>query len=76
VTTAQAAAPTPRQILEEARGLRLEVILTTPSGERWVVINGTSYREGDAVAGMEIVEIQGTRIKLQRAGMMCLLRMD
>jgi Type II secretion system protein B len=76
VATAPAAAPTTKQTLEEARGLRLEVILTTPSGERWVVINGTSYREGDAVAGMEIVEIQETRIKLQRAGTTCLLRMD
>ena len=34
------------------------MILTIPSGERWVVINGASYREGDAVAGMEIVEIR------------------
>jgi len=70
------AGPTPKHLMETAKGLKVEMILTAPSGERWVVINGESYREGDAVAGMEIVEIQGTRIKLQHAGMTCLLRMD
>jgi hypothetical protein len=65
-----------RQMLESVKGLKVDVILTTPSGEKWVVINGANYREGDAVAGMEIVEIQGTRVKLQQAGVTCLLRME
>jgi hypothetical protein len=70
------AMPETRQMLDSVKGLKVEVILTTATGERWVVINGVNYREGDAVAGMEIVEIQGTRVKLQLAGTTCLLRMD
>ncbi len=64
------------QVLETVKGLRLEVILITPAGERWAVINARNYREGDAVAGMEIVEIQEGRVKLQQGGITCLLRMD
>jgi hypothetical protein len=71
-----ASAMTARQVLACVKGLRLEVIMTTPAGERWVVINGESYREGDAVDGMEIVEIQGTRVRLQQAGIVCLLPMN
>jgi len=68
--------PTPREILEKVKGLRLEVIVITSAGERWAVINGENYREGDAVAGLEIVEIQEGRAKLQQGGVTCLLRMD
>lgn len=66
----------PPKVLETVRGLRLEVILITPAGERWAVINGESYREGDTVAGLEIVEIQEGRVRMQQAGTTCLLRMD
>jgi len=69
-------APTAKKVLETLKGLRLEVILMTPAGDRWAVINGESYREGDAVAGLEIVEIQEGRVRLQKAGMTGLLRMD
>ena len=67
---------TPQAILEVVRNLRLEVTLITPAGERWAVIGGVNYREGDTIAGMEIVEIQEGRVKLRQAGMTCLLRMD
>jgi hypothetical protein len=63
-------------ILEVVRNLRLEVTLITPAGERWAVIGGENYREGDTIAGMEIVEIQEGRVKLRQAGCTCLLRMD
>jgi hypothetical protein len=63
-------------ILEVVRNLRLEVTLITPAGERWAVIDGVNYREGDTIAGMEIVEIQEGRVKLRQAGMTCLLRID
>jgi len=69
-------APTPPQVMEVVKGLKLEIILITPAGERWAVINGASYREGDAVAGLELVEIQEGHVKLQQAGLTCLLRMD
>lgn len=68
--------PTPQKVLETAKSLRLAVILITPTGERWAVINGERYREGDAVAGLEIVEIREGHVKLQQAGVICLLRMD
>ena len=70
------AAPAVQAVLEAVRGLRLEVILTTPAGERWAVINGRNLREGDRVAGLEIVEIQEGRVRLQQGGVTCLLRMD
>jgi hypothetical protein len=66
----------PRAVLEAVKGLRLAVILIAPTGERWAVINGENYREGDAIAGLEIVEIQEGKVKLQRAGFTCLLRME
>ena len=69
-------APDPLAILEVVRNLRLEVTLITPAGERWAVIDGVNYREGDTIAGMEIVEIQEGRVKLRQAGMTCLLRID
>jgi hypothetical protein len=68
--------PTPPKVLETLRGLKLEIVVATPAGERWAVINGETYREGDTVAGLEIVEIQDGRVKLQQAGTTCLLRMD
>ena len=68
--------PTPQDILEKVKGLRLEVILITPEGQRWVVINGEDYREGEAVSGFRIVEIHEGRAKLQQGGVTCLLRMD
>ena len=68
--------PTPQEILEKVKGLRLEVILITPEGPRWAVINGENSREGDEVAGFRIVEIQQGRTRLQRGGVTCLLRMD
>ena len=72
-----AALATPaRNILETIKGLRLEVTLTAPTGERWAVINGENLREGDTIAGLEIIEIQEGKVKLQRGGMSCLLRMD
>jgi len=70
------AAPAVQAVLEAVRGLRLEVILTTPAGERWTVINGRNLREGDRIAGLEIVEIQEGRVRLQQGGVTCLLRMD
>ena len=68
--------PGPQQVLEAVKGLKLEIILITPAGERWAVINGASYQEGDAVAGLELVEIQEGHVRLQQAGLTCLLRMD
>ncbi|MBE3123307.1 MAG: hypothetical protein IMZ65_00715 [Planctomycetes bacterium] len=64
------------RILETVKGLRLEVILLTPAGERWAVINSRNYREGDAVAGLRIVEIQEGRVRLQQGDVTCLLRID
>ena len=69
-------APDVKTTLEVVKGLRLEVTLTTPTGERWAVINGENLREGDTIAGLEIIEIQEGKVKLQRGGMSCLLRMD
>ena len=73
-----AAAPSvsPPAVLEAAKRMRLEVILITPAGDRWAVINGQNCREGDAVAGFRIVEIQEGKVKLQQAGTICLLRMQ
>ncbi|MBM4017407.1 MAG: hypothetical protein FJ288_03620 [Planctomycetes bacterium] len=68
--------PSAQAVLELVKGLRLEVVLTTPSGQRWAVINGRNLREGDSIAGLQVVEIQETKVKLQQAGMTCLLRMD
>jgi len=73
---AAAAAPTAKQVLDTVKGLRLEITLITPQGERWAVINGENYREGNVVAGLEIVEIQEGKVRLQQAGVTCLLRMD
>jgi len=68
--------PDVKTTLEVVKGLRLEVTLTTPTGERWAVINGENLREGDTIAGLEITEIQEGKVKLQRGGTSCLLRMD
>jgi len=74
--SAAKAAPAVQAVLEAVRGLRLEMILTTRAGERWAVINGRNLREGDRVAGLEIVEIQEGKVRLQQGGVTCLLRMD
>jgi len=72
-----AALATPaRNILETIKGLRLEVTLTAPTGERWAVINGENLREGDTIAGLEISEIQEGKVKLRHGGTTCVLRMD
>ena len=71
-----AASVLPLAALEAAKRLRLEVILITPAGDRWAVINGQNYRQGDAVAGFRIVEIQEGKVRLQQAGTICLLRME
>jgi hypothetical protein len=72
-----AALATPaRNILETIKGLRLEVTLTAPTGERWAVINGENLREGDTIAGLEIIEIQEGKVKLRHGGTTCVLRMD
>jgi hypothetical protein len=63
-------------MLEKVKGLRLKAILITPGGERWAVINGENYREGDSVAGLTIAEIQEGRARLEQGGFTCLLRMD
>jgi len=68
--------PGPQEILERIKGLRLEVILIAPDGQRWAVINGQNYQEGDAVSGFRIAEIQEGRAKLQQGGVTCLLHMD
>jgi len=70
------ASVSPLAALEAAKRLRLEVILITPAGDRWAVINGQNYRQGDAVAGFRIVEIQEGKVRLQQAGTICLLRME
>lgn len=80
-TEAEVPAGTPAEqgvagVLETVKGLRLEVILLAPAGERWAVINSRNYREGDAVAGLRIVEIQESRVRLQQGAVTCLLRMD
>jgi hypothetical protein len=71
-----APAPTAKSILETIKGLRLEVTLTTPTGERWAVINGENLREGDTIAGLELTEIQEGKVKLRHGGATCVLRMD
>jgi len=64
------------RVLETVKTLRLEVTLVAPTGERWAVINGADYREGDAIAGLEIMEIQDGKVRLQQGGLVCLLRME
>ena len=70
------AAPEPKALLADLKALRLEMTLIVLGGERWAVINQTDYREGDTVADMEIVEIREGKVKLQRGGITCLLRID
>jgi hypothetical protein len=65
-----------RAMLEKIKALRLEATLLAPTGERWAVINGQNYREGEAVAGFRIIEIQENKVRLQQGGMTGLLRMD
>ena len=63
-------------MLEAVKALRLEVILTTPEGKRWAVINGQNVQEGEVIAGLEVIEIQEGKVKLQQNGFTCLLRLD
>ncbi|MCX5656310.1 MAG: general secretion pathway protein GspB [Planctomycetota bacterium] len=65
-----------KTILETLKGLKLEVTLTAPTGERWAVINGETLREGDSIAGLELTDIQEGKVKLRQGGTSCLLRMD
>lgn len=66
----------PSEILALVKGLRLEVTLVSPSGERWAVINGKDYHPGDRVEGLRLVEIQEGKVRLEQGGVTCLLRMD
>jgi hypothetical protein len=66
----------PSEILALVKGLRLEVTLISPSGERWAVINGKDYHPGDRVEGLRLVEIQEGKVKLEQGGVTCVLRMD
>jgi len=71
------AARTPVEgMLDAVKGLRLEVTLVSPTGERWAVINGHNYREGDLIEGFRLLEIQEGKVKLEQGGVTCLLRMD
>jgi len=69
-------APSPKELLSALKALRLEVTLVASDGSRWAVISGRDYRVGDTVAGMEIVEIQEGKVKLQRGNATCMLQMD
>ncbi len=66
----------PSEILALVKGLRLEVTLLSPSGERWAVINGKDYHPGDRVEGLRLVEVQEGKVKLEQGGVTCVLRMD
>ena len=66
---------TPADLLATVKTLRLEVTLTAPDGEPRAVINGQDYRAGDAVAGLEIVEIREGCVRLRQGTVTCLLRM-
>lgn len=66
----------PSEILAVVKGFRLEVTLIAPNGERWAVINGKDYRQGDTVNGLQLVEVQEGKVRLEQSGVTCLLRMD
>ncbi len=65
-----------KAVLEAVKTLRLEVTLVAPGSPRSAVINGEEYHEGETISGFQIVEILEGKVKLQQAGVMCLLRMD
>ncbi len=67
---------TAEQVVRVAKDLSLKATVHSPTGERWAVINGHTYREGDVVAGLTLVEVREDRATLQRAGMICILKMD
>jgi len=69
-------AVTAEQVVQVAKDLMLKATVHSPTGERWAVINGKTYREGDDVAGLTLVEVQEDRARLQRAGVTCILKMD
>lgn len=75
-TPVPAARLTAKDVLATVKTLKLEITIITPEGDRWAVINGENYREGNAIAGLELVEIQDGKVKLQHGGITCLLRMD
>ena len=77
VKSATADPPTsPREVLALVKTLRLEATLIGENGQRWAVINGRDYTEGDSVAGLQIADIGEGRVRLRLGGTSCLLRMD
>jgi hypothetical protein len=72
------AAPAPKAagVLAAVKMLHLDVTLTGPNGERWAVISGRDYREGDSVGGLKLVEVQEGKVKFEQDGVVCLLQMD
>jgi len=69
-------APTARQIADLVKDLRLKATVLGPNGQRWAVINGNTYQEGEDVAGLTLVEIREDRARLRRADVTCVLKMD
>jgi len=67
---------TAKEAAETLRGLHLKATVHSRGGEQWAVINEKAYREGDAVAGLVLVEIGDDRATLRRDGVTCVLRMD
>jgi len=70
------AAPKPSEVLAAVKALHLDMTLTGAGGERWAVINGHDYREGDSVGGLRLAEVQEGKVKLEQGGIVCLLQMD
>jgi hypothetical protein len=72
------AAPAPKAavVLAAVKLLHLDVTLTGPNGERWAVISGHDYREGDSIGALKLVEVQEGKVKLEQGGVVCLLQMD
>jgi len=64
------------RVAEVAQALSFKATVSSPGGERLAVINGKTYREGDDVAGLTLVEIQEDQARLQRADIQCILTMD
>jgi hypothetical protein len=75
-TVRPVASPAAKTLLESVKTLRLEATLVSPGAQRWAVINGAEYHEGETVSGFQILEIQEGKVKLQQAGILCLLRME
>ncbi|MBL7139416.1 MAG: hypothetical protein ISS74_00755 [Planctomycetes bacterium] len=69
-------APTPREIADVVKDLKLKATVLGPNGQRWAVINGSTYQEGEEVAGLTLVEVREDRARLRRADVTCVLKMD